>query len=354
MLLRILSPPKIRQFSAGKAVLCRFLLSAPAQKAKKKLNSPLQNLRRSAPGSENWSRILSLVKNGSDDSKLEKYLSPVVCVTVGESLDLNKASSILSNKAFQTVIPDEVCAFQLDAKTVMVLANGSIVGWGTPESQLVSEIVPTLRSAIIEPCEPESEEIDWIDLGYIPQNQPNHGNSYMQGEVMLLQGDDQEKKLLDMAAFAIGLSRSTRLSILENALENAIQLTRMNSIRLSKGQSISTNEHDVLKLTGSLFLLRGKLNLYSELIETPDVYWTEPTLEKIYELISRAMDVLSRISILNRKLDYATDEQRALLSVLNEKKSTRLEWVIIILIMVEVIFETFHFYESRLSREEVA
>lgn len=335
----------------------RFVLTAAATKTKKKINSPLQNLRRSTPSDNgNLTHILSLFnKNGAEDAKLEKYLSPVACVTVGDAFDLGKVRLLLGNECQKRmVIPDEVCAFQVDSKTVMVLANGSVVGWGTPEDRLESDIIPKLRSAVIEPCVPESEEMDWIDLGYIPEKPPNYGNSYMQGEIMVLQGDNEDKKLLDMAAFAIGLSRSTRLSILENALENHIQLTRKNSISLSKGHSISTNEHDVLKLTGSLFLLRGKLNLYSELIETPDVYWTEPTLEKIYESISRAMDVPSRISILNRKLDYATDEQRALLAVLNEKKSTRLEWIIIILIMVEVVFESFHFYESRQSHNETA
>lgn len=328
-------------------------MSVSSPKAKKKINSPLQNLRRSTPSDNgNLSHILSLLnKNGAEDAKLEKYLSPVVCVTVGDALDLTKCPE-MNFEHPRTIIPDEVYSFQAGDKTVMALANGSVVGWGIPEDQLISRIVPQLKPTIIEPCEPESEEMDWIDLGYIPDKPPNYGNSYMQGEIMVIQGDNDGKKLLDMAAFAIGLSRSTRLSILENALENHIQLTRQNSISLSKGHSINTNEHDVLKLTGRLFLLRGKLNLYSELIETPDVYWTEPTLEKIYQSISRAMDVPSRISILNRKLDYATDEQRALLSVLNEKKSTRLEWIIIILIMVSVIFETFHFYESRQTQKK--
>lgn len=94
------------------------------------------------------------------------------------------------------------------------------------------------------------------------------------------------------------------------------------------------------------------MNLYSELIETPDLYWSEPFLEKIYNNVSKILDINSRISIMNRKLDYATEEQRAFLSVLNEKKSTRLEWIIILLIMVEVVFEIHHYYERYEDKKE--
>jgi uncharacterized Rmd1/YagE family protein len=204
--------------------------------------------------------------------------------------------------------------------------------------------MPVIKTAVNEIYPPESDEMFWVELDKLPASPYNHGNSYLQGEILVIQGQNANKKLLDKAAFAIGLSRSTRLSILENALELHLQLTKQNSLGLSKG-IINTTEHNLLKLTGRLFLLRGKLNLYSELIEIPDLYWEEPTLEKIYYSVSKVLDINSRITILNRKLDYATDEQRAFLSVLNEKKSTRLEWIIIILIMVEVGFESFHFYE---------
>lgn len=324
----------------------------------KKQKPSIKHLRRSSPNlqRETAQYILSLLNKNNEPKSievLEKYLSPVTSVTVGETIDfevvLNELNRLDSDgnrrNEYSVLMPEEVINVKYNGKDLMILSNGTIVGWGLSESVIVKQIMPTLLPAICDKCEPESEEIDWVELDYLTDNSPNNGNSYMQGDIMVIQGTNKDKILLDKAAFAIGLSRSTRLSVLENALENHIQLTRVNSEYLSEGKQIKTTESDVLKLTGRLFLLRGKLNLYSELIETPDLYWTEPTLERIYELISRNLDISPRISILNRKLDYATEEQSALLAVLNEKKSTRLEWIIIILIMVEVGFETFHFYE---------
>lgn len=241
------------------------------------------------------------------------------------------------------VIRDEVLQCKVDKKDIMVLANGTLVGWDINEDQ-IDGYVPQIWDAVSEKYESESEEMDYISLE--AQLSQEDRPSFVLEDVFVSQGQDPEQRLLEKAAFAVGLSRSTRLSILEESLEKHIQLTRENSEVLSEGLELKTKEADILKLTGRLFLIRGKLNLYSELIETPDLYWSEPNLEKIYESISRRLDIHLRILIMNRKLDYVTEEQRALLSVLSEKKGTRLEWIIIILILVEVCFETFHFVEK--------
>ena len=363
---------KTLQKSASKSFLgkiryaCRHysqetLESPVLQPGKKKLQKPvLQTLRRTnkkeaVATNSVISSLLSKYNNRQvDPSDLKKYVKPVTSITVGETIDLSRASEILQqNGLHHSVLVDEEIinwrvTLENDQHDVMVLANGTFVGWGLTEEQMMKAYVPTLMGSVMIGHEHESEEMDYVE---IEESALDEEGSFMQGDVLVIQGRSAEKKHLEMAAFAMGLSRSTRLSVLEESLEEYIQITRENSEILSGGLKLTSKEADVLRLTGNLFLLRGKLNLYSELIETPDLYWTEPTLEKIYESVSRRLDIQPRISIMNRKLDYVTEEQRALLSVLNEKKGTRLEWIIIILIMVEVGFETVHFIEKYWDRD---
>ncbi|GEQ70872.1 hypothetical protein JCM33374_g4552 [Metschnikowia sp. JCM 33374] len=327
---------------------------------KKKHQKPvLQTLRRtnqkeSVATNSIISSLLSKYNNRQvDPSDLIKYVKPVTSITVGETIDLSRASDILQQNGlhYSVLVDDEIInwsvTFEDDQHDLMVLANGTLVGWGLTEQQMMRTYIPTLMGSVVNSHPYESEEMDYVE---IDKGALDEEGSFMQGDVLVIQGHSTEQKQLEMAAFAMGLSRSTRLSILEESLEKHIQVTRENSEILSGGLKLTSKEADVLRLTGNLFLLRGKLNLYSELIETPDLYWTEPTLEKIYESVSRRLDIQPRISIMNRKLDYVTEEQRALLSVLNEKKGTRLEWIIIILIMVEVCFETVHFVEKYWDR----
>ncbi|KAK6200358.1 uncharacterized protein RJT21DRAFT_43399 [Scheffersomyces amazonensis] len=328
----------------------------------KKKNIIQKNLRRTDPSFlfESTNYILSLLNKNTDvnpSETLEKYLSIVTSVTIGDGIEFGKLIPTLNRLEYTVIIPDEVIAVRYLDRELMILSNGTLVGWDLTEENIYQYLFENsnLRNSIIEKYdEYESEEMDWIELKSLPEKPLNNGNSYLQGEIMVVQGETEQKRTIDRAAFAIGLSRSTRLSILEMQFEDHLTITKKNAEFLSKGNKIVMSESDFLKLTGKLFLIRGKLNLYSELIETPDLYWSEPTLERIYNAISKILDIQSRIAILNRKLDYATEEQREFLSVLNEKKGTRLEWIIIILIMVEVGFESFHFYEKyRDSNNEV-
>jgi uncharacterized Rmd1/YagE family protein len=281
---------------------------------------------------------------------------------------------------------------------IIVLENGSLVAWGMDESAVRHDIVPVLAPAEVRSYKTaETEDMDYVEE--IPENDQqdlNAGDSNemyvymcdahaasetaslrclryvvnadrrssaslqdaaiqssqrvsksgMIGDVIYIRGETNELRLLDKAAFSSGLARNTKLAALEISLENYISSIKVIGDTLASGGKFTLRGKDVLRITGKLLQIRGQLNLYSELIETPDLYWSEPELESLYTLISRKMDIAPRISILNTKLDYASDIVSILKSQISEEQSTRLEWAIIILIMIEVIIEFIHFAEK--------
>lgn len=269
-------------------------------------------------------------------------ISPCTTFTTCETYDLKK---ILNDKELnvKNLIPNEILHFKYKFSTdIFIFSTGSIVVWGEDEAFVQSHILPLLEPySISKYAAPESEDMDYIETSDLK----NHSSSFIENDIIYINSQDKDQALYDKAAFSSGLTRSTRLAILETALETHILGTRKITESLSTGKKLTVTEKEALRTTGRLFLLRGKLNLYSELIEIPDLYWSEPSLEAIYREISKNLDISSRISILNKKLDYATDEARALMQTLNEEKSARLEWIIIYLIMIEVCFEIYHFYE---------
>ncbi|CDO93219.1 unnamed protein product [Kluyveromyces dobzhanskii CBS 2104] len=307
-------------------------------------------------------RSRQLKRPATIESSLVTRIRPATAITTAESYDLQKTIDLLSGKGYRptTLIPNEIISFKYfhdgSRGDIMVLAqNGSIVSWGFDEKMMRDEILPLVSEARVNSlldAQYESEDLDYVevesedDMNHLKRNYAIGEESCVENELIVINGVDHERALLDKAAFASGISRSTRLAVLEVALDSHIEKTRVFTESLSRGKKLNISEKAVLQSTGRLFLMRGKLNLYSELIETPDLYWSEPQLEKLYRQISRNLDIQPRISILNTKLDYATDEARALMAVLNEKKGTRLEWIIIYLITVEVCFELYHFYEK--------
>lgn len=291
----------------------------------------------------------AFVTSSNLTSFLGKPVRPVVSVTRCETYDLAKVRSKLSLKGVAPIqiVPNECILFKYKQQDVFVFKFGTIVAWNIEEEEILHEVVPLFKDAEIHTYSYQSEDLDYVELTAKTGAGANAADSHVspETEIICLNSESPQQKLLDMLAFSYGISRSTRLAILEEAVERHIQLSRLTIDKLSEGQRIAVDPKDTLKLSGRLLLLRGKLNLYSELVETPDIYWSEARLEKIHENISQALDISKRIVILNRKLDYLSDEAEALISIMSKRTEVKLELIIIYLIVIEVCFEVYHFYD---------
>lgn len=289
----------------------------------------------------------AFVTSSNLTSYLGKPVKPVVSVTQCETYNLDKVRSDLSLRGIAPIqiVPNECIMFKYKQQDVFVFKFGTIVAWNIEEKEIISAVVPLFKNAEVHTYSYQSEDLDYVELS--PKGTEKDDNSYVspETEIICLSTVSPQQKLLDMLAFSYGISRSTRLAILEEAVETHIRLSRLTIDRLSEGKKIAVDPQDALKLSGRLLLLRGKLNLYSELVETPDIYWSESRLEKIHENISNALDISKRIVILNRKLDYLSDEAEALIAIMSKRTEVNLELIIIYLIVIEVCFEVYHFYD---------
>lgn len=96
------------------------------------------------------------------------------------------------------------------------------------------------------------------------------------------------------------------------------------------------------------------MNHYSELTDSlPDLFWDskhELGLEGYYDQVGRALDIGVRIKALNEKMDYAQEIASILRETMSQKHSIDLEWIIIILIAVEVVFALRREWKERNER----
>ncbi|XP_050725915.1 required for meiotic nuclear division protein 1 homolog isoform X3 [Eriocheir sinensis] len=153
---------------------------------------------------------------------------------------------------------------------------------------------------------------------------------------------------LEKYTFSNALAISVQLGIWEAALDEYIDNIEYVSEELSKTGLVVLSEHQVLQRMGQLFALRHLVNLSSDLLDVPDFYWEHENLEQLYRKTSEYLSVSKRTSVMNVKLSHCVELMELLKSHLNERHSSRLEWIIIILIMVEVGFELLHFLERLL------
>jgi required for meiotic nuclear division protein 1 len=158
--------------------------------------------------------------------------------------------------------------------------------------------------------------------------------------------NEETVSIKEKLAFSNGLADSVKLGVLERMMDEHIDKVKNIPASLMSEKKVALSRKETLSLTGELLHFRAQLNLNSDLIDTPDIYWSEPKLEDLYLKISRVLETRRRTAILNKKLDYAKEMAQVLSEHLAEKHGLKLEWGIIALIAVEVAFETFHLIEK--------
>ncbi|RAK76215.1 RMD1 family protein [Aspergillus fijiensis CBS 313.89] len=281
----------------------------------------------------------------------------------------------VSNPNASDLAPDEV-------GDLFVFPSGTVVAWSLPEAftsfLATRTLLAAARGAHVD--ELETEDLEYVEdpqrenssikgdtivlgtkpapsFGARPDNNNNNSNSNDNNPGTASARRQQSvDTVLTKVAFSSGLARSTKLAVLESLLSNYFESTRPIPTLLSQGSRLPFTRDFILRKTGQLLSVRAQLNLYSELTDSlPDIFWDsrhELGLEGYYEQVGRALDVGIRIKLLNEKMDYAQEIASVLRERLSETHGLRLEWIIILLIAVEVGFEVLRLWKERVHEQE--
>ncbi|KAK7754370.1 hypothetical protein SLS62_003663 [Diatrype stigma] len=296
-----------------------------------------------------------LAKPALPASEIE-YWRTISAVCVAREFDMEAVQEILRYHGFE-LDPDGtnfdpmavVHARGVNNGDIFVFPYGTVVSWSMPADALETLATKQLVRAAETP---HIDRMEVEDLEYITDE--TRDTSYMKGNVVVLGTKKQESEndrrdtTFAKVAFSSSLARSPKLAVLETSLMDYFQGSKTMLDWLERGLQDKLSSKLVLKKTGELLSLRAQLNHYSDITDhLPDMFWdSESKLEDYYNQVGAEMDVRSRISILNRKIDYAHETVSVLREMTTERHSTRLEVIIILLIAVEVFFELRRVYKE--------
>ncbi|HQW58278.1 MAG TPA: RMD1 family protein [Gammaproteobacteria bacterium] len=200
---------------------------------------------------------------------------------------------------------------------------GALVCWGLSEDQ---------EQQILEEIRPfEQQRIDLLeeDVFY-----------YIYGEQAKIEDDEivlPNHDSLTKLAFSHGLAQSVKLSVFEQTIQKTIHLTKELPELLATQGSIKLSRQDIRRMMGRLFIDRSSINLHQELLDTPEFFWEHSDLESYYALVAHYLDRERRVNVLNQRLRIVQELFDMLAAELNHQHSSRLEWTIIWLIVIEVL-----------------
>jgi len=131
--------------------------------------------------------------------------------------------------------------------------------------------------------------------------------------------DDNETALKSRShllklSIAHALAQSTLLARYETTARRVLSspLTVSIPTQLAEKGALHLPRHEALKLTGRLFKLRRDVNLVSNVLDVPELFWSEASLKALYDAVREYMEIKRRVESLNEKLGVASDFVRPL------------------------------------------
>ena len=105
------------------------------------------------------------------------------------------------------------------------------------------------------------------------------------------------------------LAQSTLLSYYESLTARVLSSPPIVAIpiQLSQNGVLKLKRMDALKLTGKLFKLRRDVNLVSNVLDTPELFWSEASLKRLYDAVREYMEIEERVKVLNEKIGIASN-----------------------------------------------
>lgn len=145
-----------------------------------------------------------------------------------------------------------------------------------------------------------------------------------------------EEKLVRLA-LSHAFAQSTKLQVFEDRAQKVISNNRSITKELAATGTIKLSRKKLAQLRGVLFDTGSDISLHFNLLDTPEFFWDYPEMEIYYSALMKYLDLKPRIDILNHKLATIKELLDMLASEQHHKHAAWLEWIIIILIAVDII-----------------
>lgn len=205
---------------------------------------------------------------------------------------------------------------------------GTFVAWDLAEEG-VRQVVAAVKAS-------ETSPLDIVEHDNYRYQYTNR--LIFSDELIELPSGDVKAKL----AFSHGFAQSAKLEAFEKIIQTIYEENKYLPESLAQHGKIPLSRYQIRKKLGQLFLDRTSINLHLGLLDTPEFFWDHPEFEPLYAKMTLELELRSRTGTLNQQLGVLQALFEMLSQELSDQHSSRLEWAIIWLIVLEVLLVFFH------------
>lgn len=156
-------------------------------------------------------------------------------------------------------------------------------------------------------------------------------------DVLWLRNHEPER----LQIVAEALAKSVVLEYYEAEIAKIFDRMRIFATAIQNQHARLPQEHELLRDVGGTLLIQQKMLGTVEVGEKPDPVWDHPELERLYLRLEDEYELRERLLALERKLSLIAKTVETALGILQRDSSHRVEWYIVILIVVEILLSVY-------------
>jgi uncharacterized Rmd1/YagE family protein len=114
--------------------------------------------------------------------------------------------------------------------------------------------------------------------------------------------------------------------------------------RMQTGGHLPRQANALLRHIGEILQTQHRMVGRAQVGEKPDALWEHPQLERLWRRLESEYEIDERQLALERKLDLISSTAETLLGLLQDRRTLRVEWYIVILILVEIVLTVYELF----------
>ncbi|HXY35838.1 MAG TPA: RMD1 family protein [Planctomycetaceae bacterium] len=247
---------------------------------------------------------------------------------VGERLDLRSLSK-LPRAALQTIATNPLTVAIESGAVVILFRYGAVVLFDVPaadEAALLDRLRPFISSPL------SKTEVDEIEVRVDP-----NATEGVENGVIVLKNHDVER----FQVVAENASKSIVLGLYEARVAESFDRIEPFGLEIEITGRSRQKARALLRHLGTALLSQQQMVGRVHPSEKPDVLWDRPDLEVLNLRVADELEIRERNVVLERKLDLIARTSQILLDLLQDRRTLRVEWYVVGLIVFEIFLSLF-------------
>jgi len=145
---------------------------------------------------------------------------------------------------------------------------------------------------------------------------------------------NDSQAFIDIICFVI--AKSVALERIEERIDTVFDEVEVLIANLGKG-TLELPDRDMARLASSVLSFKFTSIAHIMVLDKPDITWDNPEADRLYLTMARLFELNQRYQEIKHKSETLLDMTDVFTSLSHARRSARLEWIIIILIAIEIV-----------------